>query len=84
MIVYAVGNTKNQTYLTDKIMNEEKKIDNTTANGIKQYVSRSALAEFLEENLQKSKEENWANEMFGAGWIAALMHMKVNFLEQQP
>jgi hypothetical protein len=39
--------------------------------------------EFLEENLRKSKDEKWTNEVFGAGWIAALMHIKVNFLDQR-
>ena len=38
------------------------------------------LSGFLEENLSKSKEEKWTDEMFGAGWIAALTHVKVNFL----
>jgi hypothetical protein len=40
------------------------------------------LSEFLNENLQKSKDEKWTNEMFGSGWIAALMHVKVNFLDR--
>lgn len=63
---------------------EESKIEKQNGN-IRQYnVSSSALSEFLEENLQKSRDEKWQNEMFGAGWIAALMHVKVNFLEQIP
>lgn len=41
-----------------------------------------ALRDFLEENLRKSKEEKWTNEFFGAGWIAALMHIKVSFLDK--
>ena len=42
-----------------------------------------ALRDFLEENLRKSNDEKWTNEIFGAGWIAALMHVKVNFLDKQ-
>jgi hypothetical protein len=42
-----------------------------------------ALQDFLEENLRKSKDEKWTNDIFGAGWIAALMHVKVNFLDKQ-
>ena len=48
----------------------------------KPNVVGSTLSEFINENLQKSKDEKWTNEMFGAGWIAALMHVKVNFLEK--
>jgi hypothetical protein len=60
--------------------NVELKQDGNNANTL---LYAGALQEFLEENLRKSKDEKWTNEVFGAGWIAALMHVKVNFLDQQ-
>ena len=53
------------------------------SNNANTLLYAGALQEFLEENLRKSKDEKWTNDMFGAGWIAALMHVKVNFLDQQ-
>ncbi len=54
----------------------------SSPNAAKPNVIGSALSEFLNENLQNSKEERWSNEMFGRGWKSALMHVKVNFLEK--
>lgn len=42
-----------------------------------------ALRDFLGENLRKANDEKWTNKIFGSGWIAALMHVKVNFLDKQ-
>jgi hypothetical protein len=53
------------------------------SNNTNTLLCAGALQEFLEENLRKSINEKWTNEVFGAGWIAALMHVKVNFLDQQ-
>ena len=40
---------------------------------------------FVEFNLSESaKEENWESELFAKGWIAALMHVKVNCLDKLP
>lgn len=61
---------------------EQLKLTTSSQTIAKPNVVGSALSEFLNENLQKSKDEKWTNEMFGAGWIAALMHVKVNFLEK--
>ena len=36
----------------------------------------------MENNNLENKKNN-ANTLFGAGWISALMHVKVNFLERQ-
>lgn len=57
-----------------------KKENPTDANNV---LVAGALRDFLEENLRKSNDEKWTNEIFGAGWIAALMHVKVNFLDKQ-
>ena len=60
--------------------NDNLKNESSNANTL---LYAGALQEFLEENLRKSKDEKWTNDMFGAGWIAALMHVKVNFLDKQ-
>ena len=60
--------------------NDNLKNESNNANTL---LYAGALQDFLEENLRKSKDEKWTNDMFGAGWIAALMHVKVNFLDQQ-
>lgn len=49
----------------------------------KPMLPAGALLEFLDDNLEKSKAEQQSNPLFMAGWIAALMHVKVNFLQQQ-
>lgn len=41
------------------------------------------LAAFLDDNLEKSKNEKWVSQIFGNGWMAALMHVKVNFLKKK-
>lgn len=41
-----------------------------------------ALRLFLDDNLKRSKEEKeWVITAGGMGWVAALLHVKANFLE---
>ncbi|MBK7883497.1 MAG: hypothetical protein IPJ81_06660 [Chitinophagaceae bacterium] len=46
------------------------------------------LQEFLDDNIERSKclsnikTDNGDNPLFMAGWIAALMHVKLNYLQQ--
>ena len=42
----------------------------------------NSLIHFLDVNLKQSKESKGGNRMFMAGWIASLMHVKVNYAEQ--
>lgn len=39
------------------------------------------LHKFLDDNLEKSKRDKGYSPLFKAGWIAALMHVKVNYLQ---
>jgi len=42
------------------------------------------LKRFLDENLDKSRKENWTNEKFRDGWISALAHVRFNYLLPAP
>ena len=46
-------------------------------------MEKDGLSHFLDINLKQSKEIQGSNRMFMAGWIAALMHVKVNFADRQ-
>lgn len=46
-------------------------------------ISIESFKVFIEDNLAKSKKEDWSNILFGAGWTAALMHVKVNHLKKE-
>lgn len=61
--------------LLKMIEQAEKEADGNTKNG-------TELAAFLDYNLEKSKNEKWVSQIFGSGWMAALMHVKVNFLQK--
>jgi hypothetical protein len=54
------------------------------AMGVQQAtIPFESLQAFLDDNLTKSKTEQGNNKLFMAGWIASLMHVKVNFLQLQ-
>ena len=46
-------------------------------------MDKDGLSDFLDDNLKQSKEDKVSNRMFMAGWISALMHVKVNFADRQ-
>lgn len=53
-----------------------------STGGSNTMLAAGTLLEFLDDNLEKSKNEKGSNPLFMAGWIAALMHVKVNYLQQ--
>ena len=66
------------------MLNNENQDQPTTDASIAQnrLLADGTLLEFLDYNLEKSKNEKGSNPLFMAGWIAALMHVKVNYLQQ--
>ena len=69
----------------DMVLETPKSILNVKfvgGNLMEDTVSKKSLADFLDDNLQKSKEQPSKDQKFQMGWLAALMHVKKNFLEK--
>jgi hypothetical protein len=81
----AVESKPDEEDISDKKLIEDVKKD-SEITAIMEELNKTdeTLNEFLDYNLKQSKEDKEGNRMFMAGWIAALMHVKLNFADKFP